>query len=262
MKMFKTFAYFDGDSVSPPPPASPPPPPTPGAITFTPEQQQHINKLMAEQKRSIQDQNKDLIKQLEDLRQKSSLTQAEKDELDNRIQSLQQQHLTKEQQQSAELEKLNKKYKSDTDALSAEGKKWQTNFNNMLIENAILSGASKHNAANPEQLQLMLSSKAKVVEQLGDDGKPTGKFVVKLPMTVEDAKTKQPVQVELDMVEAIGKMREEEQHANLFLVDGKPGFGGNNANRPGVNGASPDFSKMSPEQYSEWRKKQNLSARR
>ncbi len=247
--ILKAFTYHDEPGTSPPPP---PPPPPPGGRTFT---QPEVDKLMAEHRKGLQTQNAELIKQLEELKTTSGLTAQQKEELEARIETLSQQHQTKEQQLAAELEKVNKKYKTDTENLGNETKKWKSAFDNTLIENAILAGATKHTAASAAQLKSMLQSRAKVVEELGDDGKPTGKFVVKLPMTVLDPKTKKPVDVELEMIEAIGKMKEDTENANLFLYDGKPGFGGNNAAGGGPGSGTIDWANLTPEQHREMRKK-------
>ena len=82
-----------------------------------------------------------------------------------------------------------------------------------------------------------------------------GRFLVKLPVKVVDPKTKAEQTLELDAIEAIGKMRENPANGNLFLFDGKTGLGGtNHPNNPATEG-QPDFAKMSPAQYQEWRKK-------
>lgn len=256
---FKTRTYFNDPPVVPPVSPPPPPPPPPPVTTFTQEQ---VNKMLADNKRAVQQQRDDAIKQLEEVRNTVTLTQQQKEELDARIETLQQQHLTKEQQLAADLEKATKKSKAEIENLSGETKKWRSNFENMLVENAIITGATKHTAANAKQMQAMLSTQAKVVEEVDEKGVPTGKFVVKLPMNVIDPKTKQPVQVELEMSEAIGKMREDPDNANLFLTDGKPGLGGNNNGKGGGSGGTPNFATMTSEQYIEWRKANGYAGRR
>jgi hypothetical protein len=249
----KVVAYFD-DGVSPPvspPPPPPSPPVTPPAKTFT---QDEVNKMMAENRRNLQKAHEDTVKQLEEIRNNAKLTVQEKEDLDVRIQTLQQQHLTEQQKLALELDTTKKKYKTDTEALSGEAKKWQSQFQSTLATTAILEGSAKHQAASAKQMIALLGSKVKVVEEVDEAGKPTGRYVPKLPMTVIDPKTKKPVDVELDVIEAIGQLRTDPEYANLFLVDGKPGLGGNNANLGGGNGSTPDFSKMSPADYKVWRK--------
>jgi hypothetical protein len=248
----KINTYFEDGN----PPASPPPPPAIPPTTPKTFTQEQVNAMMAEHKRTLQTQNNELVKQLEELRANTNLTQQQKEELDTRITTLQQQHLTEQQKLSIELDKTNKKYKTDTEALTAEANKWKNQFTTTLITNAILEGSTKHQAASAKQMLAMLGGQVKVVEEVDDTGKSTGRYVSKLPITITDPKTKKPVQVELDVVEAIGKLREDPEYSNLFLTDGKPGIGGSNANAGGTSGGSADVANMSPAQYREWRKKQ------
>jgi len=254
--LLKSFTYFDDPPASPPPavpPTVPPPPTPPPGQTFTQEQ---VNKMMADHKRALQKQNEELVTQLQQLRDNANLTAQQKEELETRIQTLSQQHLTEAQKLQAELETTKKKYKTDTEALTNDSRKWKGSFEKLLVTNAITEGAITHKAANAKQLAAMLLPQAKVVEEVDDAGQPTGNFVAKLPVTVLDQKTKKPVTVELPIVEAIGKLREDPENANLFLVDGKPGFGGLNQNA-GSGSGTPDISKMTPAQYREWRSKQS-----
>jgi hypothetical protein len=217
--------------------------------------QDEVNKMMAEHKRTLQQENAQLVKQLEEIRSNANLTQQQKDELDARITTLQQQHLTKEQQLSGELEKVSKKYKTETETLANEAKKWQSQFHTTLATQALLEGATKHQAAKASQIIAMFGHKVKVVEEVDDQGQPTGRFVPKLPMTVLDPKTKKPVDVELDVVEAIGKLREDPDYSNLFLVNGVPGIGGSpSANGNNKAGGGPPPS--DPAEYRAWRKNQ------
>lgn len=244
----KTY-YDDPPAVPPTVPPVPPPPPTPPA-TFTQEQ---VNKMMADHKRSLQKEREDLVKQLEQHRDTANLTAQEKQALEERIANLSQQHLTEAQKLQAELETTKKKLKTETESLVEDSRKWKESYEKLLVTNSILTGAATHQAANKSQLEAMLLPKAKVVEVVGEDGKPTGNFAVKLPMTVIDAKTKQPVTLDVDMIEAIGKMREDKENANLFLFDGKVGLGGNN-DSINSGGKGPDWSNMTPAEHRKARK--------
>lgn len=250
--LVKTATQYDDDPPPVPPVSPPPPPPPPAVKMFTQEQ---VNAIVNDNKKATKAANEALVKQLEELRENVNLTTAQKDELDARIQNLSQQHLTEQQKLALELDTTKKKLKTDTDALANEAKQWQGAFQSVMVNNAVLAGAVKHKAANEEQLLGLLEGKAKVVQELDAEGKPTGKFLVKIPVKVIDPKTKAPTVVELDAVEAIGKMREDPANHNLFLFDGKPGHGGSNHPNNPATGAAPDQSKMTPAQYREWRKK-------
>jgi hypothetical protein len=255
--------YYNDPPASPPvspppvspPPASPPvsPPPASGKV-FT---QDEVNKLMEDHRKNLQNQNKELITQLEELRNNNNLTAQEKENLQARIDTLSQQHLTKDQQNQEAYAKLQKKYESDTKNLKEAEATWKTRFEGVMVDNAIALGANQHNARSAKQLQMMFKNQAKVVEVVGDDGKPTGVWEARMPVEVTDPKTKQKATVELAVQDAIGKLREIDEFANLFNTDVKSGFGGGNYNSGASgNGSTPDFSKMTPDEYAEWRKKQ------
>lgn len=260
-KLRKTFTFYNDPPAvppvsppPPPPPAVPPvsPPPPPGRV-FT---QEEVNRMMADHKRTLQENNTQLVAQLEELRKNSALTQQQRDELDSRIQVLSQQHLTEQQKLQLQLDQATKKAKTEAESLAAEAKQWRGAFEGTMIENAVLAGSAEHKAVNAGQLLDLLRGKAKVVQDLDASGQPTGKFLVKLPVKVVNPKTKATEVLELDAVEAIGKMREDPSNGNLFMFDGKTGLGGtNHPNNTTTGDGAPDFSKMTPAQYQEWRKK-------
>lgn len=247
----------------PPPPAVPPVPPPPPPIaggggdrTFT---QADVDRMMAEHRKGLQKQNQELIDQLEALRQNTSLTQQQKDELETRIQTLSQQHLTKEQAAQEEFSKLKKKYEKETKELADKEVVWKSRFENVMADNALAVGANMAGARSAKQLQMMFRNQVKVVEVVGDDGKPTGTWEARMPVEITDPKTKAKSTIELPVPEAITKLKENDEFANLFSAEGRSGFGGNNFNGNGYggkNGDMPDFAKMTHEEYSEWRKKQ------
>lgn len=250
----ETVAFYDDPPPPPPPPAVPPPPPAPGK-TYT---QAELDKMFAEHRKGLQTENQKMAEELQKLRESKSLTEAEKDALDAQIANLKNQYQSKEQAAAAEAEKLRKQLTTETEKLSAEGKKWHGEFNNLLVENAIVTGAAKHNAANAEQLLAMLKAQAKVVEEVDGDGKPTGKFVAQIPVRVLNPKTNLWETIDYPIVEGIGKMRENPANANLFLTDGKPGYGGNPGVGGGGGGKPLDWKNMTPEQHRAARKQVGL----
>lgn len=267
LKVFKTLnrLYYNDPPVVPPvsppavPPVSPPPPPVPTAKTFS---QEDVDRMMADHRKNLQKTNQELIEQLEKSKNDANLTKEQKEELEARIQTLSQQHLTKEQQTQEEYNKLKKKYETETKQLAEKEVIWKKRFEDTLIDNALATSASLHKARSATQLQLMFKSQGKVVEEVDDAGKPTGKWVAKMSVEKIDPKTKQKVALELPIEEAIGVLKENSEFENLFNMDGRGGFGGNNYPGPGGGGSggnngTPDFSKMSTDDFMKWRKAQN-----
>lgn len=254
MILRKGVTYFNDPPVPPVPPVSPPPPPPPPAPqTFTQEQ---VNKMMAEHRQTLQKQNQELVTQLEELRKNVNLTETQKAELDARITALQQQHLTDAQKREAEAAAAKKKYDTEIASATEETKKWRGGFQKLIAVNAIKDAAATHKAASAKQLELMLLNQVKVVEATDADGKATGEYVAKITMPVVDPKTKQTVQVDLPVAEAVELMKKEAEYANLFVGDGKGGIGGNSGTAPLNKEGQPDFKNMTPQQYRDWRAKQ------
>jgi hypothetical protein len=245
MFSLKTRTYFND------PPVVPPPPPPP-AKTFT---QDEVNALMAENKKTLQKQNAELVAQLETLKQGKGLSEQEKADLQTRIDQLSTQHMTETQRLQAALDAANKTAKTQVESLTGESKKWQGEYQRLLVTQGILQGVAAHKAADPtgEQLISMLMPRAKVVEIVDDAGQATGVYQAVLPVTVLD-KAKKPVVVELPIAEAIGEMRKDTKNANLFLTDGKPGYGGNNSGTGGGGGKPAFDPTMSPSDYRKHRK--------
>lgn len=250
-----TGTYYNDDpppTVPPPPapvpPTVPPPPAPPGGRVFT---QADVDKLMAEHRKGLQQQNAELLSQLEELRKNVNLTQQEKDALDARIQTISQQHLTDSQKSAAEFEAFKKKTSSQIEELTGSTSAWKNQFERLLVTNEILRAAATHGAASEEQLLMMLTPQAKVVEATDADGKPIkDKFVAKLPVTIVDPKTKLPTVVDMLVGEAVETMRKDPKHANLFLVNGKPGLGGVGNTGGSSGGGTTEFRPdMSPEEY-------------
>jgi hypothetical protein len=234
-------------------PASPAPSPLPQAspATFTQDQ---VNKMMEEHRKNLQTKNAELTTLLEDQKKAANLTAEERDGLQARIDALSKEHLTKEQQQAGEYEKLKKKYDSDVKNANDESSKYKNMYEGTLIEHALIGAAAKHKAYSPEQMLRMFRSDAKVVPVLDDAGKPTGAVKVVMPVKTVDPKTQQPVTLELSIDEAIAKIREDDSFANMFTDTSLNGFDQNgNPKRTGSTGTGEPPT--DPAAYREWRKK-------
>lgn len=258
----KSRTYFDDPPVVPPPPPvppvspPPPPPPPPAGKVFT---QADVDRIMAEHRKGLQTQNQELAAQLEEFRNKANLSETQKAELDAKITNLQTQHLTEAQKLTQQVEAEKKRLKEVEETSKKEVQTWQNNFNELLVTNSILSGAQKHEAAFADQMLDMLKPKAKVVPATDADGNVLpGKYVAKMAVTIEDPKTKAPVVVDLPIEEAIGVMRKDPKHGNLFLTGGKPGLGGTGGTG-GTGSAGPlNLKNMSPEEYRAQRERLGL----
>lgn len=240
----RRFIYMNDAPVVPPVT----PPVTPPATTFTQEQ---VNKFLAEEKRKDNAARTKLVEELETLRNGLQLSEQQKTDFEASLETLKSQHMTEAQKLAAENDKWKKKHATDTTALGDETKQWRGRFENMMITNAIVSGAVQHKGLRPEQFVDMLSSKAKVVADVDADGKPTGTFSAKLPVKTVDPKSKETVIVDLPIAEAIGKMKGDEGYFNLFEEEGKGGLGGGGNARKKTGNS--EFSKnMDKDEFGKW----------
>lgn len=249
-KNISSRTYFDDPPAvppPPPPPAVPPPPPPPAGKTFT---QADVDRMMAEHRRGLQAANQELADQITEISAKANLTESQKAELDAKITTLQTQHLTEAQKLTQQVEAEKKRVAALEDSSKKEVDLWRGNFQELLVTNSILKGAKAHDAAFEEQMLDMLRPKAKVVPATDEQGNVIpNRFVAKMPVTMTDPKTKALVTVELPIEDAIGEMRKDAKHGNLFLTGGKPGLGGTGGTG-GTSTAGPlNLKTMTAEEY-------------
>lgn len=239
MKRFlltKKFYAGEGEGGNSPPPAVPPPPPPPTAFT-----QEQVNSMLAKEKKVWQEQQKKTVAELEQLRTTEGLSKQQVEELQQSITALEKQYLTKEELSKREADKQAAAAKAQLDLYSGQAKTWQTNFQNMLVENEIVKASVANAAFSDEQILALLSGKAKVTEILAE-GKPTGKYQVLIAM--QDAGK----DLELTPADALKLMKDQPQkYGNLFKSGVAPGVGGNNNGGTGTKidyntvGDNPEF---------------------
>jgi len=209
--------------------------------TFTQDQ---LNAVLAEERKKFESNSKKLHDELEAIKGKSQLSAQERSELEQRIESLKKETMTKEElaaQRNAQLEKASK---AERDQLLQQRDHWEKQYKEATISRAILDAATTEKAYNPNQLVALLSFNTKLTEVLDDSGKPTGQYVPKTTIPVKDSKGK-VTPMDLPVNEAIKKLKEQEEYHNLFLGSGVGGVGANNQGG-GRNGA---MENMTGEEY-------------
>ena len=211
--------------------------------------QAEVNEIVAKERRKVEAKTKQTISELEALRANSNLTLIEKENLTKRIADLSTQVTTKEQQAQTEIEKWQKKYEKDVKAEKERAAAWETRYQDSLIHTELTSAAAQEKAFSTEQILRLLKADAKAVEEIDADGKPTGKFAVKVKMASKGADGK-PVTVEFTPLEALKNMKDNhEQWGNLFEAPSKGGLGLNGSSNP----TSVDIKNMSMDQYIKFR---------
>jgi chromosome condensin MukBEF ATPase and DNA-binding subunit MukB len=226
-----------------------PPPKEPPTKTFT---QDDVNKFVAEERRKLQAKNAPLIQELEQLRSSTRLSEEEKQALTARIDSLKSESLSKEQQLTREVETYKKKVAETETTLTKKAEEWQGRYAELLVTNEIAKAASTNDVYKDEQVLDLLKPRAKVAPVIGDDGKPTERFQVVIRFDDVDAKTGNPVVLELSPIDTVKRMKElPERFGNLFKSGVQAGVGKTKGSGPA---GEPDVTRMTPTQYREYRK--------
>jgi hypothetical protein len=224
-------------------------PPVTPPKTFTQDQ---VNQIVADERRKLQAKNAPIITELEQLRSSTRLSEEEKQALTTRIDALQSESLTKEQQLTREVETYKKKVSDTEQSLTKERDAWQGRYADLLISNQILTAANKGEAYKDEQILDQLKPRTKVAPVVGEDGKATDQFHVVVKFDDVDAKTGAPVTLELSPTDVIKRMKElPDRFGNLFKSGVQAGVGRNKGSGPI---GEPDVSKMSPKEFREHRK--------
>jgi hypothetical protein len=194
--------------------------------------QDDLNKMMAENRRKLTQQNQELVKQLEELRNQSNLTQQQREELEQRINTLQEQFMTKEEIAKKESVKQSKAFEDEKKRIAQEANSWRERYTNETVRRSITDASVEGKAVSPEQIVAILGASSYLGEVLDAAGKPTGNYEPRVKFNDVDSEGK-PVILELTPTQAVKRMKElPEKFGNLFVASGSGGVGGaGNASR-------------------------------
>jgi hypothetical protein len=210
--------------------------------------QEDVNKLLAENKRTLKEQNESLHKQLTQLSESKNLTDQEKADLNSRIVELENTFKSKQQLAEEKAAKSEKKYAEDTKKLLEEGTIWKNRYVDENIVNHITNASVGAEAFSPEQIVSLLKPNSRLAEIKDETGNTIG-FETKIKFRSKDKEDK-IVDIELSPAQALEKMKEDApKYGNLFKSNFAGGFSGNNANIPTTNA---DYDNM--EHYAQQRK--------
>ncbi len=193
-------------------------------LKLSEEQQKHLNKVIAEEKRRHQQATQKALDEVAALRTKVKLTDQERRDLDKRLEKLQQDSMTKEELAKREREKTIKKYETDIRDLTKERDTWQSRYQTTLIDNSITQEAVKAKAYNPNQILAILKPQVVLEDDVDSDGNATGKHVPKVNLPDVDKEGKS-ITLKLSVADALKRMAEREDSANLFAQEGSGGLG-------------------------------------
>lgn len=218
--------------------------------------QAELNKMMADNRKKLTSQNAELIGQLETLRDERNRSTESRDELETRIEQLQEQTLTKEELAKRTATKQAKEHQKTVDGLTTESDKWKGLYTGSTITGALQKAAVEGKALHPEQLVAMLERDTHLVEVLDAAGQGTNVYapVIKFKDTDEDGKN---VTLELSPEAVVKRMKEVPQkHGNLFERTDTGGLGGTGSAGGSGAGSGPSLEELKndPVKFAKWRK--------
>jgi len=191
---------------------------------FNSDQQKELNRILAAEKKKHQRIVQKAVDEANALRSKAQLTNQQSQELDARLDQIQNEMRTKEEQARLAAEKAQKQYRQSMESLEAEKNTWQQRFTESTIERSLTDAAAANNAFSPRQIVAILGRNTQLVEVLDEEGKPTGQLSPKVRYATKD-KDGKPVTLDLTPSDAIKRMKEEEEYLNLFRGEGSGGAG-------------------------------------
>ena len=192
-----------------------------------------------------------LTTELDALKKRSNLSTKDRQDMERRIEDLNNQLLTKEELAAKEKNKLLKQLESERESLSQEAKSWRQRFEEKTIVGALTEAAAGANAYNPKQIVTMLRGETALSEVMDGD-QPTGQFEVVVTLDTTNDKGEN-VKLTLKPQEAVKHLSEQDDYLNLFKTDDRNGFGGGPSRKSGQVDAA--TIAKDPKAYREMRRK-------
>jgi len=224
--------------------------------TFTTDQvNQIVQERLAKDRKSRSEELKKLEADYQAVLGTKALTEEERDSLTTRLEELQRANRTKEEQAKIEKRELQDEYEKRIQSLEARVVEAESLYTTSTIERALTDAAAKHKAYDASQIVTILKEHTKLVEPVDEQGNTVaGALVprVDLPDKNDAGESYISNRTPEDAVDRLKVTM-----PNLFAANVVSGVGGSSATggvTPGADGKI-DVTKLSPEQYSELRKK-------
>lgn len=210
--------------------------------------QDELNKMMADNRKNLTKQNEKLLNELNQLKETSQLTNKEKEELQIRIDEIEQEFLSKEELAKRELNKKEKEYQKQLTSAQEESTFWKNQYSQATIARSIQDAAIQNKAVSPEQIVGLLASNTQIKET--EEGSKNFQPVVNFKDIGEDGK---PITLELSPMEAVKRMVElTDKFGNLFQGTAAGGLGGSSGSG---SGKAPSLTSLKDTtNYMKWRK--------
>jgi len=187
--------------------------------------QEKVNAILAEEKKKSQKAHQDTLDQLKALKKQANLTSEERSELEKKIETIESTLKTEEQLAAENAKKAENRHKKELGSMEEKKTKWKTRYTNSTIDGALRDACEVEGqkAYYPKQVLAILRPDTHLIEALDKDGKPTGDLVPQVKF--KDQKDGKSITLDLSVNDAVKRMSEMKEHANLFAGKGTGGPG-------------------------------------
>lgn len=209
-----------------------------GKKSFT---QEEVNAIMAKEKRQYQATLTTLeASHRETLNNNQNLTAKERAALEESLQAIQGQLMTKEEQAKRDKKELEDRLQNQINDAKTQASTWEQRYKTESIDRALQDAAVSAEAFQPAQIVTLLKPMTKLVEDIDPKtGKSSGRFTAMVEFDDVDAEG-QPTIAVMTPKDAVKRMKQlPEIHGNLFKSGVVSGIGANSA-----TGTTPGSGKL------------------
>lgn len=217
----------------------------PNGKVFT---QKEVDEIVVKRNKNLQKQYQHLQDSLEKLKENKNLTDREKAELEEQLESVRNSQLSAEERLKKEKQKTEEKYKTELDEARKERDKFKNLHEQSTIKRSLSDEAVKHEAYSPMQIVELLQGRTTLTASEEDPDE-----MVPIIDWLEKTSEGKVLRVQKSPAEVIEYMKDSDDYANLFRSNIAQGVGGGTGTPKNMPGKV-DPTKISTERYMELRK--------
>lgn len=217
--------------------------------TFT---QEDVNRITGQRNKALKEKYQALESTYTELLEQTNLTEGARERLEADLEAVQKEMRTKEQQIEFEKKKAQTKFESELKTANEKGDYYQKLFETSTAERAIIDAANANDGCNAEDFIAHLGPKTKIIDELDNEGRKTGRLVPRIEWEVKDEKTGEVTRVQKTPDEVVKIMQEmPDRWGHLFRSNVAVGVGEGTAKALVSNPGKINISKLTTEEYME-----------
>jgi hypothetical protein len=219
--------------------------------------QEDLNRILADDRRKHQEKYTKLEQTYKQILADKNLQKEQRAKIEAELQDLQKTFRTKEQQAEYERKQERERFKNQLEEYKGAAQQWENLYKSSVVDRSLQDAAVAAEAFNPTQIVGLLRPMTKMQEKTDEQGNPTGQYTPLIDFPDIDEKSGEQVITLRTPEEAVQRMKElPELFGNLFRANVVSGVGAGSATG-GVQsgeGGRIDPTKLTPEQYRKLRK--------